>query len=133
MSVCFYHNAGKMLGADVHKGFPMLVFTEAYLIWPGTWDKNTDSVSADSLKMIQHDYDLWLIPHIPPGPEAVPDAMEATATASSKPFMSKQSVSGEGAPLACCVKWSFGLNSNCWAWALLDPSLPESCFVSALW
>lgn len=115
MSVCFYHDLGRMLGVDAHKIYPMLVFTDLFTIWPRTVWKETTTVTADSNEMVQEGYDLYLVPHIPPPePKAVVEAGLATATSSSKPFLSRGTVHGQGAALACCSAACVGLNNNCW-------------------
>jgi hypothetical protein len=104
------------IGIDVHKNVPMVVFASVFQFWPRDWTKDTETVMADGWDMIQDGFSLFLVPHIPtiPDPKVAVLALLATAGSSSKPFLAKQTVSGEGTPLACCVDGPLGWNANCW-------------------
>jgi hypothetical protein len=115
MTACFYQDRARMVGVDVHASFLMAVCTDMFTIWPRTFWKETSTVTADGYEMVQDGYDLYLIVHVPPPhPKAVAEALLAAATSSSKPFLVRGSVTGEGAPLACCVSDCIGVNTNCW-------------------
>lgn len=116
MSANFYVTTGQMVGLDVHKGTPMLVFTGPYIIWPGTFSKQTHTVTADGLRMIREGHKLYMVQHIPcePSPKAILAAILAVPISTSEPFLCRRSVRSEGSPLACCVKSAVGTNANCW-------------------
>ena len=83
---------------------------------------------------IQDGYELLLVIHVPLAldPKAGAEAIKAILTGGSKPFMAKQTVSGEGKPLACCLYGLLGLNNNCWSAGPLK-KVPSGIVLCSTW
>lgn len=132
MSVNFLNNSAIMVGLDDHIFYasaPPPIFQIPfphyfYLVgapfgWvPATFWNRTGKVTADAEKMIDVDFSLLLVPHmplppLPPGIHQVPNYAEIFATSGSEASLGIGNVTGEGDPLAACFVASLALNLNC--------------------
>jgi hypothetical protein len=129
VSVNFYDNSAIMVGFDTHlfmagpkpDGVPtpwIYIAAAPFLQPPATFHKRTGQVRSDGWQMIQQNFDLYLVVHVPapglpPAPTQGLNWARIILMASSKAKMVVHSVSGQGAPLATCLAAGAGLNLNC--------------------
>jgi hypothetical protein len=132
MSVNFYDNSGVMVGVDFHVFYqlappvmagvpvPSAHAVAAPFLWPpATFGKRTGKVKSDGWKMIQAEFTLFLVPHVPAHLPSDWGGLESgqltvvIATSNSKAKMKVHGVTGQGAPLATCLAGPVGLNFNC--------------------
>lgn len=139
MSSNFLDASGLMAGADIHTWYtiapsalpapvpsPHIVADSFYGIqryWRVVW-----SVTSDACPMLQSNWCLLVVPHIPipagpPHPAEVPNYLTIVATSSSSPQLSVHSVTGKGAALYCCVIFCISRNLNCGVPAWLTGSV----------
>jgi hypothetical protein len=142
MTACFYDKRGGMVGIDNHLFLergpgPLAVIgiprpSSVHIVWAANWwasnDKYAATVTSDGNLMVQGDFQIQWVPHVPI--DAAKGALleigmlaAIIANSESKPFLTKFNVHGNGAPLACCLAWFVGLNLNCEGYgALLNPN-----------
>ncbi len=135
MSANFFDNSGVMGGVDLHDFYlltptpvigPLGVPPQKY--WPHAvaaphfWKSNgkrTARVKSDNWKMIQLEFSMTFVPHVPFASLANYGAVEyaylpiVIAKSSSTATMGVASVTGEGAELATCLLGPIGWNNNC--------------------
>ncbi len=129
MSSNFLDASGIMAGADIHFWItiappaipvpvpaPHIVADSFYGIqryWRVVW-----SVTSDACPMLQSNWCLLVVPHIPipegpPHPTEVANIATVILTSSSSPQLTVHSVTGEGSALYCCVVFAINWNLNC--------------------
>ncbi len=134
MSSCFYDMGGGMVGVDKHIYWKWVKGAG----WPGwavgmpeekrhvvgsmhDWnhnDKHTTNVTSESRLMLNKDFSIKYIPHIPlttdlPSVLGVAWLAGVIVRSKSEPIMYMPSVTGNGTELACCVYEMVGANKNC--------------------
>jgi hypothetical protein len=134
MTASFKNKSGVMTGLDAHRyfvgPFPLAPPPAVPIIWlhvvaaPFTWvDTNggwCNTVTSEGWNMVKGGYCLYLVPHVPlpiacPPPSSleVAQLIMVIAISTSKAYLSVGTVTGEGAPLACCLAEPIGVNMNC--------------------
>jgi hypothetical protein len=89
-------------------------------------NKRTPQVTTAGQPMIKGGHNLAIVPHIPLSPRAYTHILEVPWLAlvivgsSSKAQLSVHKVTGQGAPMATAIFWSFGLNVNCNSWVAAE-------------
>lgn len=130
MSTNFYNINGGMAGVDLHMYIAAAGLVPVSLplhphIVGATFDWATCSqktivrtVTSEGFAMLQNGHEICLVPHLPilfPFPHAAEAGQigwvfgASTTTA----VMSVHSVTGQGEPLATCLKGAWGVNENC--------------------
>jgi hypothetical protein len=134
MSSCFYDMRGVMAGIDEHifwklvkgAGWPGILVgvpsKTKHLVMTGhnspNNGKHTTTVTSEGNQMLKKDFNNEYFGHIPLTPNlasvlGVAWLAGVVVRSKTQPFMSMPSVTGQGAPLACCVVSMIGANVNC--------------------